>query len=178
MTQRTRPTTLHHLMAHSAGMPMTHRELLAFKRQPGSRQSPVERALRQQMARTPDRPLTDEEAKGLRIKRVNAAEAARANPPTLDHGVRFPVYELDGDGMPKHDADGRLIVAGWRMPEGEKTVGYYRRAVRRLERWAMRAEREGLDKSKPPAQIARYAMDVVRMVADNAKPSEAAEAAA
>lgn len=169
MTQRTRPASLHALMANVAGFPMSKRQLDAWEARPQTNMGMQERALRQTMAKTPDRPLTDEEAKGLRAKRVNDAAAARANPAHPNHGVRFPVYELDGDGMPRRDAGGRPVVAGWRTPETEKTVGYYRRAVRRLERWAMRAERLGLDKSRPPAHIARMAMDVVNMTTQEAQ---------
>lgn len=164
MTKRTRPSSLHALMAHAAGMPMAKRELDAWLQRPGSTMTLRERALRNTIAKTKDRPLTDDEAKGLRIKRVNQAATDRANPSAID--TRYnPTRKMDipflGEGRwPIVNEDGTLKVAG----DGrERTVSYYRRAVRRLERWAMRAERLGLDKGRPPESIARMAMDVVQM---------------
>lgn len=93
-----------------------------------------------------DRPLTADELRALRSLRKARAAQARVKPQRLHHGIRTGTTEPV------------------RMGFEEKTVGYYRYAVKRFERWARRAARLGLDKSSPPGHIREKALDVAGMV--------------
>ena len=156
MTQRTRPITLHHLMAHAAGLPFSGLEFRRWKSQPPKRDSRAERSLRLAIGRTPDRPLDDKEAKGLRVKRVGLAAHSQKSPGRIDPG---PIKKYVRDESKGPRGMKAVLVHGTE----ERTVPYYRRAMARFERWAGRAERLGLDKGRPPGHIGRYAREVAEM---------------
>lgn len=98
-----------------------------------------------------DRNLTRDELRQLKQLRLHRADGARRQPQRLHHMIP--------DGF---DMFGQLK---YRMGFEEKSVGYYRRAMVRFERWARHAARVGLDKSKPPGHIREKAFDVTNMLA-------------
>jgi len=123
MTRSSAPRTYHQLQEFALGRPLTRLEAGAI----------------------PDRPLTRDERRELRGRRVAGAELGRRSPARLHHGIP------DGEG-------------GVRMGWEDRTVGYYRRAVQRFERWARRAERLGLPKGRPPGHIAEKAVAAATML--------------
>lgn len=163
MTKCLRPKTYHVLLAHAAGFPITKRELDALKASPPSRTTPAIRALLRTMALEKDRPLTDKEASGLKRMRVKQAEASRRSPARLlEHPAL--IFHESKTGEKAFNFSTRTQAHERREPFEERTVGYYRRGIRRFERWAKRADRLGLDKGKPPAHVAQKALDAVHMV--------------
>lgn len=98
----------------------------------------------------PDRKLTSKELSQLTKLREHRAAQARVRPQRLHHMIPDG---LDIFGQPKY-----------RMGFEEKSVGYYRRAMVRFERWARRAGRLNLNKAKPPGHIAQKALDVTTML--------------
>jgi hypothetical protein len=163
MTKRTRPTTYHALLAHSAGLPMAGSELDAIKASPPSRATPAIRSLLATMSTVKDRPLTGKEASGLRRLRIAAAERSRREPARLAEHPAL-IAHTSKRGEKTFNFSTRVRGHEGREPFEERTVGYYRRGIRRFERWARRAERLGLDGGRPPAHVARKATDAVRMV--------------
>lgn len=100
---------------------------------------------RLEAATTPDRTLTHDEQRAVKRERMRIAELNRA-------------------GRCAHVRPRGVSLGGLQ----ERTVGYYRRAVVRFERWAARAERLGLPRGQPPGHIAEKARDVVAMTAREA----------
>lgn len=162
MTKSVRPTTYHVLLAHAAGFPVTKRELDAIKASPPSRTTPAIRALLRTMALEKDRPLTDKEAIGLRKLRIAKADRDRREPAKLQAPAL--IHHEGRTGERAFNFSTHVQAHEGREPFEERTVGYYRRGIRRFERWAARAERLGLDKGHPPAHVAQKATDAVHMV--------------
>jgi hypothetical protein len=164
--------TLHHLLAQAAGFAMSCREFRRWKTSSPTSDSPSQAALRTALSKEKDRPLTTQEAKGLRVKRTLQAQASRIQPARIGHAV--PTISMVSVAEGHERLSGRYAssaeeagVKGYKMIEpwtdGELTVPYYRRAMARFERWARSAERRGLDKSAPPSHVARKAIDVTQM---------------
>ena len=153
MTRSTMPRTLFGLMEWEIGRRLTEQERNALW--PTLEPVPfVGILVRVRKTAGTDRPLTPREASGLREARSRQASAGLARPRRLE------VAATTREAVP--------FLGIWpftHRPFEERTVGHYRRGARRFERWAMRAERLGLDKSRPPAHIRDMATSLVNLQA-------------